>query len=110
MSDFKVTVEYKNKSLETVVEKEYSFFDYTEMISLDIKRVLMDIEDAFYYFSGNKQKQDWDPELTDRFNKIRHKLLDQANAVKRMPDNLSYKGIKASAMNFGEYLARTLDK
>ena len=108
MSDFKVKIEYKNKDLETVVEKEYGFIDYTEMINLELKRVLMDIEDAFYYFSGNKQKDEWSPELTEKFGKIRHKLLDQANAIKRLPDTLSYHGVKASSMPFSEYLARTL--
>lgn len=108
MSDFKVKIEYKNKDLETIVEKEYDFIDYTEMLSLELKRVLMDIEDAFYYFSGNKQKQEWSPELTERFQKIRHKLLDQANAVKRLPQNLSCNGVKANTMSFSEFLARTL--
>ena len=89
MSDWKVKIEYKNKDLETVVEKEYSFIDYTEMLNLELKRVLMDIEDAFYYLSGNKQKSEWEPEVTERFNKIRHKLLDQANAIRRLPQNLS---------------------
>lgn len=108
MSDWKVKIEYKNKDLETVVEKEYDFIDYTEMLNLELKRVLMDIEDAFYFFSGNKQKADWDNALTERFNKIRHKLLDQANAIKRLPSTLSYKNIPANSMSFGEYLARTL--
>lgn len=108
MSEFKVNIEYKNKDLETVVEKEYDFIDYTEMLNLELKRILMDIEDAFYYFSDNKQKQDWSPELTERFKKIRHKILDQANSIKRLPENLSYHNIKASTMSFSEYLERTL--
>ena len=108
MSDFKVKIEYKNKNLETVVEKEYDLIDYTDLLSLELKRILMDIEDAFYYFSGNSQKQDWSPELNDRFQKIRHKLLDQANAIKRLPENLNFKNIKATTMPFSEYIARTL--
>lgn len=108
MSDFKVTIEYKNKNLETVVKKEYSFIDYTEMLNLELKRILMDIEDTFYYLSGNKQKQDWSPELTERFTKIRHKILDQANAIKRLPENLTYKGVKATTMLFSEYIAKSL--
>ena len=108
MSDFKVKIEYKNKDLETIVEKEYEFVDYTEMLNLELKRVLMDIEDAFYYFSGNKQKKDWSPELTERFQKIRHKLLDQANAIRRLPENLSYKNVKGTSMPFSEFLARTM--
>lgn len=108
MSDFVVKIEYKNKDLETVVEKEYNFIDYTENLNLELKRILMDIEDAFYYFSGNQQKQDWSPELTERFQKIRHKLLDQANAIKRLPENLSYKGVKGTSMPLSEYLAHIL--
>ena len=108
MSDFKVKIEYKNKNLETVVEKEYNFIDYTEMLNIELKRILMDVEDAFYCFSGNKQKDEWSPELTERFNKIRHKILDQANAIKRLPENLSYHGVKATAMSFGEFLSKTL--
>lgn len=108
MSDFIVTIEYKNKDMETVVEKEYDFISYTEMLNLEIKRLIMDIEDAFYVFSGNKQKQDWTPEMKERFDKIRHKMLDQANAIKRLPQNLSYKGIKANQISFSEYLAKTL--
>lgn len=108
MSDFRVAIEYKNKKLETVVEKEYDFIDYTEMLNLELKRVIMDIEDAFYYLSGNKMKQDWEPELSERFSKIRHKILDQANAIKRLPENLTYKNIKGTSMSFSEFLARSL--
>ena len=108
MSDFKVKIEYKNKDLETVIEKEYDFIDYTEMLNLELKRILMDIEDAFYYFSGNKQKQDWSPELVERFQKIRHKLLDQANSIRRLPQNLSHNGVKANMISLGEYLAKTI--
>jgi hypothetical protein len=57
MSDWTVKIEYKNKNLETVVEKEYDFIPYTEMINLELMRLIMEIEDAFYVFSGNKQKE-----------------------------------------------------
>ena len=110
MSDFIVKIEYKNKNLETVVEKEYDFISYTEMLQLELMRIIMDIEDAFYHFSGDKQKDDWPPELTERFKKIRHKLLDQANAIKRLPQNLSYKGVKADQVPFGEMLPKMIRK
>ncbi len=108
MSEFKVKIEYKNKDLETVVEKEYGFIDYTEMLNLELKRILMDIEDAFYYMSGDKQKQNWPPELTERFQKIRHKLLDQANAIRRLPENLSYNNVPANTIPFSKFIAKTL--
>jgi len=108
MSEFVVKIEYKNKNLETVVEKEYDLISYTEMLNLELMRLIMEVEDAFYVFSGNKQKEDWPPELTERFKKIRHKMLDTANSIKRLPQNLSFRGIKADQVTMGEYLNRTM--
>ena len=108
MSDWKVKIEYKNEKLETVVEKEYDFVQYTELLQMELKRVIMDVEDAFYAFSGNKQKEDWDDDMKERFKRIRHKLLDQANAVKRLPQNLYHNGQTAYYMPSGEYIAHIL--
>lgn len=108
MSDFKVRIAYKNKDLKTVVEKEYDFIDYTEMLDRELRRILKDVEDSFFYFSNYKPKDEWDEELLKRFETIRHKLLDQANAIKRLPENLFYKDIQGTTMSFSEYLARTL--
>ena len=108
MSDWTVKIEYKNKNLETVVEKEYDFISYTEMLHLELMRLIMDIEDAFYVFSGYKQKEDWSPEMTDRFKLIRHKILDQANSIKRLPQNLSYKGVKADQVPISDFINKTL--
>jgi hypothetical protein len=103
-SDFKVTVEYKNQNMETVVEKEYDFISYTEMIHIALMKIIAEIEDAFYSFSDGKQKEDWSPEMVERFKKIRHKLLDQANAIKRLPQNLTYKGIRANQIPASEFI------
>lgn len=113
MSDWIVRIEYKNrnpetKDLQTVVEKEYEFIDYTEMLSRELNRVLKKVEDAFFAFSGYKPKTEWDQEMLERFDEIRHKLLDQANAIRRLPENLSYCNVKANTIPFSEYLARTL--
>ena len=108
MSDFKVRVAFKNKELETVVEKEYDFLDYTTIISSDMKRIIKTIEDAFSYFNDGKPKEQWPQESFEKFAAIRHKLLDAANAVKRLPENLSYKNVPANTMNFSEYIAKLL--
>ena len=44
MSDWTVKIEYKNKNLETVVEKEYDFISYTEMLNLELMRLIMEID------------------------------------------------------------------
>ena len=108
MSDFIVKVEYKNKNLETVVEKEYDLISYTEMLHMELMRLIMEVEDAFYTFSGNKQKEDWDPIMMEKFKKIRHKMLDEANAIKRLPQNLTYKGIRADQISISDFISNTM--
>jgi hypothetical protein len=78
------------------------------MLNLELMRLIMEIEDAFYVFSGNKQKEDWSPEMKERFKKIRHKMLDQANAIKRLPQNLSFRGIKADQIPISDFITQTM--
>lgn len=108
MSDFTVKIEYKNKDLETVIEREYEFSQYTELLNLELMRIIAEAEDAFYYLTG-KKKENWDDETKSRFQHIRHKLLDQANAIKRLPQTLSYRGISASSVNFSEVIAKDIN-
>ena len=109
MSDFTVKIEYKNKDLETVVEKEYEFSQYTELLNLELMRVIAETEDAFYHLTG-KEKDSWDSETKSRFQHIRHKLLDQANAIRRLPQTLSYRGISAASINFSEIIAKDINE
>lgn len=108
MSDFTVKIEYKNKDLETVIEREYSFPQYTELLNVELMRIIAEIEDSFYHLT-NKKKEDWDEETKNKFRHIRHKILDQANAIKRLPQTLSYRGISAASVNFSEIIAEKLN-
>lgn len=108
MSDFTVKIEYKNQNLETVIEKEYEFSQYTDLLNLELMRIITETEDAFYHLTG-KQKEDWDNETKSRFQHIRHKLLDQANAIKRLPQTLSFHGISAGSVSFSEVIAKDIN-
>lgn len=108
MSDWKVRISFKNQNMETVVEKEYDFLDYTMLINLDLKKILGLIENAFIYMNDGKTKNQWPEETLSKFNEIRHKILDQANAIKRLPETLSYKNIPANTISFSEYLAKNI--
>ena len=107
-SDWIVKIEYKNKDMETVFEKEYDFISYTEMLHLSLMRIIMEIEDAFYSFYDGKQKEDWPPEGMEKFKKIRHKILYQANAIKRLPQNLTYKGMRADQVSINDFISQTM--
>ena len=108
MSGFTVKIEYKNQNLETVIEKEYEFSQYTDLLNLELMRIIAETEDAFYHLTG-KQKDEWDNETKSRFQHIRHKLLDQANAIKRLPQTLSFCGISAGSVSFSEVLAKNIN-
>lgn len=110
MSDFKVNIEYKNKHLQTVNEREYDFQQYVEMLQIELMRIIADIEDAFYRLQDNKLKEDWTQEATDMFQMIRHKLLDTANSIKRLPSTLCYKGVPCDSKNLSEVIAEILNK
>lgn len=108
MNDFKVSIEYKNKKLQTVSERIYEFEEYVDELQLNIKRVITDVEDAFYQMQG-KQKEEWDEDIKLLFEKIRHKLLDQANAIKRLPSTLNFRDIPCDSKNFSEVIAEILN-
>ena len=109
MSDWTVKIEYKNSDMETVIEKEFDFLQYTEMLDLGLKGILVDVENAFYALQDNKQKDDWSDDAKSRFKAIRHKILDKSNAIRRLPQSLTYKGTSPLAVNFSDIIAAQLN-
>lgn len=87
-----VSVTYKNRNQDTVCEKTYGFDDYTSQLCLDIKRIIMDVEDLIYRLQDGRQKGEWDEIAIIGFNRIRHKLLDRAGDVERLKNCMSMVG------------------
>ena len=104
MNDLTVKIEYKNRNMETVIEKEYLFTQYTDLIANELTSVITDVENAFYAFEHGEQRENWSEESVQRFKEIRHKLLDHANSIKRLPSTLRYNGAPIGSMNIGEFL------
>lgn len=109
MNDFTVKVSYRNKDATDTHEWTYDFKQYTEMMKRELMRIIMEVEDAIYHQQGSRSKDEWDTETMERFQKIRHKLLDQANAIERLPASLHYKGVSCSNISVGELLANTIN-
>lgn len=108
--DFTVLIDYLNRELQQVVQKAYGFNEYSGMLELEIKRLILDVEDAFYKLQDGKQKAEWSDEATKSFMHIRHKLLDVANAVGRLPKTLHYKGVSCADVNLSELVADIVNK
>lgn len=105
MNDFTVRVSYMNKNMEKVNEQEYDFKQYLEMVKLELMRIIMDVQDSFISMNDGKPKEEWDASILKQFQKIRHKLLDQANAIERIPNNLYLTDMKCEPMKVSELLA-----
>lgn len=109
LNDYTVNVIYKNRSLESVSERIYPLADYCQELKLGIMRTIMDVENAFYRFQNGKNKEQWEPDVLECFQRIRHKLLDSANSIERVPSNLQYKGSNVNKMNAADYIADVFD-
>ena len=83
-----VKITYRNSRLEPVNTQLYSLSDYTGMLRSDILKVITDIEDAFYVATGNKHRDEWPDDVWSVFARVKHKLLDKANDIGRIPDSL----------------------
>lgn len=107
MGDTKLGVQvvYRNKNMEPVYSRTYSITEYTEMIRTDLLRLVTDIEDLCYAANKNKPKEEWSDETFSAFNKIKHKLLDKAGDIGRMPENMVE--IKTESLN--QFVANILN-
>lgn len=83
-----VKITYRNARLEPVDTQMYSLSDYTEMMRNDLLKIITDVEDAFYSASGNRHKDEWPDDVWASFMKVKHKLLDKAGDIGRLPQNI----------------------
>lgn len=109
MNDFTVKVMYRNKDAGDCREWTYDFRQYTEMMKRELMRIIMEVEDIIYHLQGSRSKDEWDSETMERFQKVRHKLLDQANAIERLPQTQHYKNTSCSSVSVSEVQARLID-
>lgn len=58
------------------------------MIRADLLRLITDVEDMAYRFNDNKPKEEWSDESWADFCRIKHKILDKAGDIGRLPDNI----------------------
>ena len=100
-----VRVTYKDHELRPTYTRTYELQDYTAMLRADLLRLVTDVENLCYIANGNKPKEEWDEETKMNFSRIKHKLLDKAGDIGRLPENI----IVRTSEQMSEYLARVLD-
>lgn len=104
-SEIGVRVVYRDRERRPTYTKLYTLAEYTEMLRADLLRVITDVEDLCYAANGNQPKEDWSDDTFAAFSKIKHKILDKAGDVGRIPENLC----EITREPISNYLARMID-
>lgn len=115
MDNIGVNVSYKNAKQETVCNRTYTFREYTEMIRVDLLRLISDVEDMAYKLNQGKPKSEWTDESWSAFCCIKHKLLDKAGEIERLPQNIVEYDTPAIAedddeQNLSRFVARVFNR
>lgn len=95
-----VHITHRNSKLQPVADEMFTLDEYTALVCNDILRMITDVEDIIYSATGGVQKEDWPDEVWGKFSRLKHKMLDEAGSVKRLPENLIYGGDE-----HGQYLS-----
>ena len=106
MEEFEVNVTYRDEKLNPVYEKSYTLEQYTEMLKTDLMRLVTDVEELCYEANDNRPKEEWSDITWDAFRKIKHKLLDKAGDIGRLPKNIK----RRSENSLTDFVARVLSK
>jgi len=101
-----VRVTYKDKDMRPIYTKTYPICEYTDMLRQDLHRLITDVENLCYVANENKSKADWSDETFEEFSRIKHKLLDKAGEIGRLPQNI----VLRTKEPLNEYMARILEE
>lgn len=86
--NLKVKETYKNKHTDASYECQYLLRDYADITSLELKKIITDVEDLVYVANGSSTKDAWTEEEQNLFEKIRRRLLNTAGSISRLPDTI----------------------
>ncbi len=88
MKNLKVEIVYRDRNLNPTAEKIYDLRDYTDAFRMDLLKILSDVEDLVYIANDGRSKGEWNDAVWLAYQKIRHKILDKAGAIARLPDDI----------------------
>lgn len=91
--DLSVHIVYRNAERMPVADALYAIDEYARMLSNDLLKLITDVEDCIYAATDGQSKEDWNDNTFVRFCKVKHKLLDKAGEISRLPENIVRGGV-----------------
>ena len=89
VNDITVRITYRDKDLHPTYTKTYSLGEYADIIRADLQGLVGDVETLGYIANDNKPKEEWSDESFAVFSRVKHKLLDKAGEIGRLPSNIN---------------------
>jgi len=105
-NDLGVRITFRNRDLKPTHTRTYSLREYTELLRNDLMNLVSVVENLCYAANGYKDKDEWSDETFSSFNLIKHKLLDKAGDIGRLPDNL----VERRTESLTDFVARILNE
>lgn len=101
-----VRVTYRNHQLTPTSSRIYGLPEYTAQIRSDLQKIVSDVEALCYDVNDGKPIEEWSEETFQAFTKIKHKLLDKAGDIGRLPENL----VISEKEPLNEFVARLINE
>lgn len=96
-----------NKITEKMEPCSWSLADASAMLRHSVMKALSEMEEGYMTMYGKKET--WPAQAQEAYGKLRHRMLDIAGSLHRLPEELRYKGKPCNAANLTEWIASTLD-
>jgi len=83
-----VKVIYRDKDLNPTYTRTYTLPEYVDSLRSDLQGLVGEVETLGYLANNNKPKEEWSDASFAAFTRIKHKLLDKAGEIGRLPSNM----------------------
>ena len=88
VSEVLVRITYRDKDLQPTYTKTYTIGEYADIMRADLQGLVGEVETLGYIANGNKPKEEWSDDSFAVFSRVKHKLLDKAGEIGRLPSNM----------------------
>lgn len=104
VNELTVTVGYYNSATEKIEERTYTLSRYTNIIKSNLIGVLGKIEKTINDLvdAGPHEAKVL---AAKNFAELRHNILDNANAIERLPENMRLNNLPVNSMKASDFIA-----
>jgi len=83
-----VNVVEHDRDMKEVSNDLYPLREWCNIFRNNLWTLITDVEDVIYRATNGSSKNDWTDDTWAKYCAIKHKLLDKAGEIERLPDNL----------------------